>query len=68
MSLVWKFLALYGLLEGINIDYQPNYEHARRHNKINKRAKIGIYSDLKGKECCRLCYMISRQLHSFECN
>ena len=27
-SIVWKFLALYDLLEAINIDYQLKYEHA----------------------------------------
>ena len=28
MSIVWKFLVLYNLLEVINIDYQLKYEHA----------------------------------------
>ena len=55
MSVVLKFLALYDLLEAINIDYQLKYEHATtrrlyRRNKINKRASTGIYADLKGKE------------------
>ena len=28
MSIAWKFLTLYSLLEQMNIDYQLNYEHA----------------------------------------
>ena len=55
MSIVWKFLVLYNLLEAININYQLKYEHAttrhlHRCNKINKRAQSEIYGDLKGKE------------------
>ena len=28
MSIAWKFLTLYSLLEGMNIDYQLNNEQA----------------------------------------
>ena len=43
MSLVWKFMALYDLLEVININYLLQYENVTtrclyRCNKINKYA------------------------------
>ena len=47
MSIVWKFLTLYCLLEGMNIDYQLNYERAATIwvQQDDKCASIGTHGN-----------------------
>ena len=76
MSIVWNFLRLYSLLEGMNIvsfklmnvlllaTYTGQYWRYRI-----CESQLELTAILRVRiECHRLCYVISRQSHVFACN